>query len=37
MSEEGFDALHADMLAHMKGRDYFVQDLYAGADPGAIA
>ena len=21
------------MLAHMKGRDYFVQDLYAGADP----
>ncbi len=24
--------LHADMLAHMKGRDYFVQDLFAGAD-----
>jgi phosphoenolpyruvate carboxykinase (ATP) len=21
------------MLAHMKGKDYFVQDLYAGADP----
>jgi phosphoenolpyruvate carboxykinase (ATP) len=33
MSPEGFDALHADMLAHMKGRDYFVQDLVAGADP----
>ncbi|MGR3796095.1 phosphoenolpyruvate carboxykinase [Vannielia sp. SX4] len=33
MSEEGFDALHADMLEHMKGRDYFVQDLFGGADP----
>ena len=33
MSPEGFDALYADMLAHMKGRDYFVQDLYGGADP----
>ncbi len=33
MTTEGFDALHADMLNHMKGRDYFVQDLYAGADP----
>jgi len=33
MSPEGFDALYADMLAHMKGRDYFVQDLVAGADP----
>ena len=32
MSPEGFDQLHQDMLAHMKGRDYFVQDLYAGAD-----
>ncbi|NNE81741.1 MAG: phosphoenolpyruvate carboxykinase [Silicimonas sp.] len=32
MSSEGFDTLHDDMLAHMKGRDYFVQDLYAGAD-----
>jgi phosphoenolpyruvate carboxykinase (ATP) len=21
------------MLEHMKGRDFFVQDLYAGADP----
>ena len=28
-----FDMLHADMLEHMKGRDYFVQDLFAGADP----
>ena len=33
MTPQGFDALHADMLAHMKGRDHFVQDLYAGADP----
>jgi phosphoenolpyruvate carboxykinase (ATP) len=28
-----FDVLYADMLAHMKGKDYHVQDLYAGADP----
>ncbi|MGY9049085.1 phosphoenolpyruvate carboxykinase [Puniceibacterium antarcticum] len=33
MSPEGFDALHADMLEHMKGRDYYVQDLVGGADP----
>ncbi len=33
MSPEGFDALYKDMLEHMKGRDYFVQDLIAGADP----
>ena len=33
MAPEKFDVLHADMLAHMKGRDYYVQDLYAGADP----
>ncbi|MGL4309422.1 MAG: phosphoenolpyruvate carboxykinase [Paracoccaceae bacterium] len=33
MPPEGFDRLHDDMLAHMQGRDYFVQDLYAGADP----
>ncbi len=32
MSEAGFDALYADMLAHMAGRDYFVQDLVGGAD-----
>jgi phosphoenolpyruvate carboxykinase (ATP) len=33
MSPEGFDALHADMLEHMRGRDYFVQDLIGGSDP----
>ena len=33
MAPEAFDRLRADMLAHMKGRDYFVQDLFAGADP----
>ena len=33
MMPDAFDCLHADMLAHMQGRDYFVQDLYAGADP----
>lgn len=33
MAPEKFDVLYADMLEHMKGRDYFVQDLYAGADP----
>lgn len=33
MTPDAFDRLEADMLAHMKGRDYFVQDLYAGADP----
>ena len=33
MSEAHFDVLHADMLAHMKGRDYFVQDVFCGADP----
>ena len=33
MSPEGFDALHADMIEHMKGRDFFVQDLVGGADP----
>lgn len=32
MEPEAFDHLHADMLAHMKGRDYFVQDLFGGAD-----
>ena len=30
---DAFDRLHADMLTHMQGRDAFVQDLYAGADP----
>ncbi|MDJ0826569.1 MAG: phosphoenolpyruvate carboxykinase [Rhodobacter sp.] len=33
MEAAAFDRLHADMLEHMKGRDYFVQDLYGGADP----
>ena len=33
MTPEAFEALRADMLAHLKGRDAFVQDLYAGADP----
>lgn len=33
MSPEGFDALYEDMIEHMKGRDYFVQDLIGGADP----
>ncbi|MDT8854512.1 phosphoenolpyruvate carboxykinase [Paracoccaceae bacterium Fryx2] len=33
MAPEAFDRLHADMLAHMQGRDYFVQDLFGGADP----
>ncbi len=33
MEPKFFDALHADMLEHMKGGEYFVQDLYGGADP----
>ncbi|SPF77711.1 phosphoenolpyruvate carboxykinase [Pseudoprimorskyibacter insulae] len=33
MSPEGFDALYDDMVEHMKGKDYFVQDLVGGADP----
>ena len=33
MSPEGFDALYADMTAHMKGKSYYVQDLVGGADP----
>ncbi|MFN6979949.1 MAG: phosphoenolpyruvate carboxykinase (ATP), partial [Gemmobacter sp.] len=33
MAPEAFDRLHADMLAHLQGREVFVQDLYAGADP----
>ncbi|WJY22853.1 phosphoenolpyruvate carboxykinase [Fontisubflavum oceani] len=33
MAPEAFDVLHADMLTHMKGGEYFVQDLYGGADP----
>jgi phosphoenolpyruvate carboxykinase (ATP) len=33
MTPDAFERLHADMLAHLKGRDVFVQDLHAGADP----
>jgi phosphoenolpyruvate carboxykinase (ATP) len=33
MSPEGFDNLYADMLEHMKGKDYYVQDLVGGSDP----
>ncbi|MBM9596297.1 phosphoenolpyruvate carboxykinase [Roseitranquillus sediminis] len=33
MTPEAFDRLYDDMAAHMKGRDLFVQDLFAGADP----
>lgn len=33
MAPEAFDRLHADMLTHMQGREYFVQDLFGGADP----
>jgi phosphoenolpyruvate carboxykinase (ATP) len=32
MEPERFDALWADMRAHMSGRELFVQDLHAGAD-----
>jgi len=34
MTPEAFDLLHGDMLAHMQGGDYFVQDLVGGADEG---
>ena len=33
MEPEAFDRLYEDMLAHMKGKEYFVQDLFGGADP----
>jgi phosphoenolpyruvate carboxykinase (ATP) len=33
MAPEAFDRLYGDMIAHMRGRDFFVQDLFAGADP----
>ncbi|PQM62015.1 MAG: phosphoenolpyruvate carboxykinase (ATP) [Rhodobacteraceae bacterium] len=32
LSSTNFDLLHNDMLEHMKGKDYFVQDLFACAD-----
>ena len=34
MSPEHFDRLHADMLDYARGRDFFVEDLFCGADPG---
>ncbi|GGL51774.1 phosphoenolpyruvate carboxykinase [Wenxinia marina] len=33
MQPDAFARLKADMLAHMQGRDYWVQDLIGGADP----
>ncbi|RWR04882.1 phosphoenolpyruvate carboxykinase [Paenirhodobacter populi] len=33
MEVEKFDLLYADMIEHMKGREYYVQDLFGGADP----
>ncbi len=33
MEVQAFETLHKDMLAHMEGGEYFVQDLFGGADP----
>ncbi len=33
MAPDAFERLRADMLTHMAGGEYFVQDLYGGADP----
>jgi phosphoenolpyruvate carboxykinase (ATP) len=33
MAPDAYARLKADMLAHVQGRELFVQDLYAGADP----
>ena len=33
LSPQAFDRLHADMLAHARGMDLFVQDLHGGANP----
>ncbi len=33
MDPEKFEVLKADMYAHLKGREVFVQDLYCGANP----
>ena len=33
MEATAFDVLHTDIVKHMEGRDYFVQDLFGGADP----
>lgn len=32
ITSEQFDALHADMLAHLNGKHVYVQDLFGGAD-----
>ena len=32
MAQDAFAQLHSDMLNHMKEGEYFVQDLYGGAD-----
>jgi phosphoenolpyruvate carboxykinase (ATP) len=33
MSQQNFDNLLADFIAHAKGKNLFAQDLYGGADP----
>ncbi|MBJ6372686.1 phosphoenolpyruvate carboxykinase [Sedimentitalea arenosa] len=33
MTPDAFDRLYDDMIAHMKSREYFVQDMFVGADP----
>src|SRR5581483_11314329 len=33
MSPEHFDALHGDLLSSLTGKELFVQDCFAGADP----
>jgi phosphoenolpyruvate carboxykinase (ATP) len=33
MTPAHFEALRQDMLAHISGGEFFVQDVYAGADP----
>ncbi|MCI4663154.1 MAG: phosphoenolpyruvate carboxykinase [Neomegalonema sp.] len=33
MTPDAFEQLRVDMIAHLKGREMFVQDLFGGADP----
>jgi phosphoenolpyruvate carboxykinase (ATP) len=33
MTPDAFDRLYDDLVEHMGGKDYFVQDLFGGADP----
>jgi len=33
MTPEQFEVLHQDFLAHLKGKELFVQDLYGGSQP----